>query len=289
VAADRKSAILGTNEHTTTPYLFRAPAAFSGPARGVLREDGLARRFPPPPLPVRKIETKGRVFLAAPRTRAVTALPEPSPHSLELAGHHAAMPEPRRFPSPWSVEQPDPKLDRQCFIVPRRERAGGGWDADLRRILGSSNFGWRPGGVLRYGYRGDYPVMSEPKAMCSKTQMLLDSTFNYSPKPIPQSTNSSHGFFGLLLSWIGLSKSADNRRLTAGMLGNSGFDFNNRPVAASSVPSRSPAAIPRVHQPKLPSENMKLGSVTRSFQDLVNVSSQAVQHHFARNQRRPGG
>ena len=27
--------------------------------------------------PVRKIETKGRVFLAAPRTRAVTALPEP--------------------------------------------------------------------------------------------------------------------------------------------------------------------------------------------------------------------
>jgi hypothetical protein len=32
-----------------------------------------ARRFPPP---VRKIETKGRVFLAAPRTRAVTALPE---------------------------------------------------------------------------------------------------------------------------------------------------------------------------------------------------------------------
>ena len=23
----------------------------------------------------------------------------------------------RRFPSPWSVEDPDPKLDRQCFIV----------------------------------------------------------------------------------------------------------------------------------------------------------------------------
>ena len=26
------------------------------------------------------------------------------------------MPE-RRFPPPWSVEEPDPKLDRQCFIV----------------------------------------------------------------------------------------------------------------------------------------------------------------------------
>ena len=24
---------------------------------------------------------------------------------------------PRRFPSPWSVKEPDPKLDRQCFIV----------------------------------------------------------------------------------------------------------------------------------------------------------------------------
>jgi hypothetical protein len=24
---------------------------------------------------------------------------------------------PRRFPSPWSVEEPDPKLDRRCFIV----------------------------------------------------------------------------------------------------------------------------------------------------------------------------
>ena len=24
---------------------------------------------------------------------------------------------PRRFPSPWSVEEPDPKLDRQCYIV----------------------------------------------------------------------------------------------------------------------------------------------------------------------------
>jgi hypothetical protein len=23
----------------------------------------------------------------------------------------------RRFPPPWSVEEPDPKLDRQCFIV----------------------------------------------------------------------------------------------------------------------------------------------------------------------------
>jgi hypothetical protein len=27
-----------------------------------------------------------------------------------------AMPE-RRFPPPWSVEEPDPKLDRRCFIV----------------------------------------------------------------------------------------------------------------------------------------------------------------------------
>jgi hypothetical protein len=23
----------------------------------------------------------------------------------------------RRFPPPWSVDDPDPKLDRQCFIV----------------------------------------------------------------------------------------------------------------------------------------------------------------------------
>jgi hypothetical protein len=23
-----------------------------------------------------------------------------------------------RFPPPWSVEEPDPKMDRQCFIVP---------------------------------------------------------------------------------------------------------------------------------------------------------------------------
>ena len=27
-----------------------------------------------------------------------------------------AMPEPRHFPPPWSVEEPD-KLDRRCFIV----------------------------------------------------------------------------------------------------------------------------------------------------------------------------
>jgi hypothetical protein len=26
-------------------------------------------------------------------------------------------PEPRRFPQPWSVEEPDSKLDRRCFIV----------------------------------------------------------------------------------------------------------------------------------------------------------------------------
>jgi hypothetical protein len=24
----------------------------------------------------------------------------------------------RRFPPPWSVEDPDPKLGRQCFIIP---------------------------------------------------------------------------------------------------------------------------------------------------------------------------
>jgi hypothetical protein len=50
------------------------------------------------PPPVRKIETKDRAFLAAPRARAVTALPEPSPHS--LAGRAVTtlpMPEPRRF------------------------------------------------------------------------------------------------------------------------------------------------------------------------------------------------
>jgi hypothetical protein len=23
----------------------------------------------------------------------------------------------RRFPPPWTAEEPDPKLDRQCFIV----------------------------------------------------------------------------------------------------------------------------------------------------------------------------
>ena len=27
------------------------------------------------------------------------------------------MPERQRFPPPWSVEEPDPKLDRQCFII----------------------------------------------------------------------------------------------------------------------------------------------------------------------------
>jgi hypothetical protein len=28
------------------------------------------------------------------------------------------MPEPsRHFPSPWTVQEPDPKLDRRCFIV----------------------------------------------------------------------------------------------------------------------------------------------------------------------------
>jgi hypothetical protein len=27
------------------------------------------------------------------------------------------MPTSRRFPPPWSVEEPDPKLDRRCIIV----------------------------------------------------------------------------------------------------------------------------------------------------------------------------
>jgi hypothetical protein len=27
------------------------------------------------------------------------------------------MTEPRRFPPPWSVDDPDPQLERQCFIV----------------------------------------------------------------------------------------------------------------------------------------------------------------------------
>ena len=30
---------------------------------------------------------------------------------------HSAAAEVRRFPPPWSVEEPDPKLDRSCFIV----------------------------------------------------------------------------------------------------------------------------------------------------------------------------
>ena len=32
------------------------------------------------------------------------------------------MPERRRFPPPWSFEDPDPKLQQQCFIV--RDRKG---------------------------------------------------------------------------------------------------------------------------------------------------------------------
>jgi hypothetical protein len=79
-----------------------------------------SRRFPRPgPSPVRKIETKGRVFLAAPRTRAVTALRAGPPYVSRQGRHHSSvMPEPaRRFPPPWSVEEADSKLDRQCFIV----------------------------------------------------------------------------------------------------------------------------------------------------------------------------
>jgi hypothetical protein len=62
------------------------------------------RRFPPPPPPVRKIETRGRVFLAAPRTRAVTALPERAPHSLELAGPSPTLP----YLSPAASRRPGP-------------------------------------------------------------------------------------------------------------------------------------------------------------------------------------
>jgi hypothetical protein len=75
--------------------------------------------LPAAPPPVRKIETKGRVFLAAPRTRAVTALPEPEglPSRSWRGRHHAAMPEPRRFPPPPVRRGARPKLGRQCFIV----------------------------------------------------------------------------------------------------------------------------------------------------------------------------
>jgi hypothetical protein len=41
----------------------------------------------------------------------VVALAEASPC------HIACMPERRRFPPPWSFEDPDPKLQQQCFIV----------------------------------------------------------------------------------------------------------------------------------------------------------------------------
>jgi hypothetical protein len=88
--------------------------------------------LPAAPPPVRKIETKGRVFLAAPRTRAVTALPEPEglPSRSWRGRHHAAMPEPRRFPPPPVRRGARPKLGRQCFIVagprPRLFRGGAG-------------------------------------------------------------------------------------------------------------------------------------------------------------------
>jgi hypothetical protein len=31
--------------------------------------------------------------------------------------YDSSMPSPCRFPPPWSIEEPDPKLDRRCFIV----------------------------------------------------------------------------------------------------------------------------------------------------------------------------
>jgi hypothetical protein len=42
---------------------------------------------------------------------APVALAEASPCYI------ACMPERQRFPPPWSVEDPDPKLQQQCFIV----------------------------------------------------------------------------------------------------------------------------------------------------------------------------
>jgi hypothetical protein len=38
----------------------------------------------------------------------------------------------RRFPPPWSAEEPDPKLDRQCFIV----REGKRWPTSISRRSG---------------------------------------------------------------------------------------------------------------------------------------------------------
>jgi hypothetical protein len=37
-------------------------------------------------------------------------------HPFPVAHGAFAMPE-RRFPPPWSVEDPDPQLERQCFII----------------------------------------------------------------------------------------------------------------------------------------------------------------------------
>jgi hypothetical protein len=92
------------------------------------------RRFPPP---VRKIETKGRVFLAAPRTRAVTALPQPSPPYSRWQGrHHATMPEPRRFPPPWTAEETD-----ACFIVRDANGQAPAYGASSRRRPGQASGG----------------------------------------------------------------------------------------------------------------------------------------------------
>ena len=68
------------------------------------------RRFPPRPPPVRKIETKGRVFLAAPRTRAVTALPEPIPHRAGRAVTTLPCLSPAAFRRPATFEEPGPRL-----------------------------------------------------------------------------------------------------------------------------------------------------------------------------------
>jgi hypothetical protein len=74
-----------------------------------------SRRGGPPP--VRKIETKGRVFLAAPRTRAVTALPEPIPHRAGRAVTTLPCLSPAAFRRPATFAEPGPRLQRQCFIV----------------------------------------------------------------------------------------------------------------------------------------------------------------------------
>lgn len=63
------------------------------------------------------------------RGRGAPATPRNADRGAFEAGaqHHrqagALMPQ-RRFPTPWSVEEPDPKLDQRCFIVRDANGAG---------------------------------------------------------------------------------------------------------------------------------------------------------------------